>query len=50
MAENDETPVGCTAPLKKLNEDLIDGADKKIIDKDVENYKKCLEANQPDSE
>lgn len=41
--EEDETPVGCTASRKKLDEDLRSGAEKSIIDGDVADLKKCLD-------
>jgi hypothetical protein len=43
-----EVPVGCKPILSKLSEDLKDDADRAIIAEDVENFQKCLKANNSD--
>lgn len=48
MTEEIEIPEGCISPIKKLNTDLKTDAEKNIIDKDIQNLKKCLQSNQPE--
>jgi len=44
MAEK-EIPVGCRPILGKLSGDLRDDVDPSIISEDLENFKRCLKAN-----
>lgn len=48
MIMDEDEIVGCTAPRKKLDEDLKSGAGKDIIDQDVEVLKKCLQEPSDD--
>jgi len=43
-----EVPVGCKPILSKLSEDLREDADRTIISEDLENFQKCLKANNSD--
>lgn len=43
MAEDEDTPVGCGASRKKLEDDLIGRAEDSVINEDIVTLKKCID-------